>query len=279
MLFRTHFASFIACAASVLLAYPLCAQLSAPQRTDLAAIPAPRDAGPRTYHFTVDYNDADGVGQIVRRQRVTGDYTRGLPNNEVVWNNVTIADANAATGPFETPQKRDFMEGFRYRDDLPGTMAPDFFKSFPPAAVLERNLVWDTGMFEWFGQNYLDQLRLDEPFHTGADQDVKMPGVGTFRNHDVVLEWLGRGRRNGQDCALIEYRAFFNPVDITMGGMSMHARSDYWGQIWISLADRQIEYATLYEEVTGKMTLPGQSAPQPVNVLRIGTFEPAAGTH
>ena len=276
MLFRTHFASFIGCAASILLAQPLCAQLSTPQSTDLAAIPALKDAGLRTYRFTVEYNDANSIGQIVRRQRVTGNYTRGFPNGEVQWNNVAIADADGPAAPFAALEKRAFMEGFRYRDDLPGTMAPDFFKSFPPAAVLERNLVWDTGMFEWFGQHYLDKLRLNEPFHTGADQDVKMPGIGNFRNHDVVLEWLGRGRHNGQDCALIEYRAFLNPVDIAMSGMAMHARSDYWGQIWISLANRQIEYATIYEEVTGEMTLPGQTAAQPVSVFRIGRFEPVA---
>ncbi|HEX4065202.1 MAG TPA: hypothetical protein VHZ09_04195 [Acidobacteriaceae bacterium] len=276
MLFKTHFASLLLCAASVLLAQPLCAQLSAPQPTDLASIPALKDAGLRTYHFTVEYNDANSVGQIVRRQRVTGDYTRGFPNNEVAWNNVAIADADGPAAPFAAPQKRDFMEGFRYRDDLPGTMAPDFFKSFPAAAVLERNLVWDTGMFEWFGQQYLDKLRLNEPFHTGANQDVKMPGIGTFQNRDVVLEWLGRGRHNGQDCALIEYRAFLNPVDIAMSGMTMHARSDYWGQIWVSLANRQIEYATIYEEVTGEITLPGRTAAQPVSVFRIGRFEPVA---
>ena len=61
--------------------------------------------------------------------------------------------------------------------------------------------------------------------------------------------------------------------------MTLNGRSDYWGQIWISLATRQVEYATLYEFVSGEMTLPGQTTPQVVSVFRIGTFEPVTVTN
>jgi hypothetical protein len=100
-----------------------------------------------------------------------------------------------------------------------------------------------------------------------------MPDVGTFHNRDIVLEWVGRSQRNRQDCALIDYRAFFNPIQIAMGGMTLNGRSDYWGEIWVSLATKQIEYATLYEHVTGEMKLPGQDTPQPLSVFRIGQLE------
>ena len=36
------------------------------------------DKGPRTYRFTVDHTVTDTTGQVVQRQRVSGDYTRGL---------------------------------------------------------------------------------------------------------------------------------------------------------------------------------------------------------
>ena len=156
---------------------------------------AVRDAGPRSYQFTVVYNTANRTGEVIRRQRITGEYTRGLANGEVAWKNVAEADADGATGPFGTEQRRDFMEGFRYRNDVAATMAPDFFKTFPPSAVLERNLVWDTGMFEMFGQNHFDELKLNEPLHAGAGQNVQMPDVGTFHNRDIVLEWVGRSIR------------------------------------------------------------------------------------
>ncbi|MGA7410849.1 MAG: hypothetical protein WBW33_10210 [Bryobacteraceae bacterium] len=234
---------------------------------------AVKDSGPRTYRFKVDYNTANTKGEVIRRQRLTGEYTRGLPGGEVMWKNVGQADADGATGPFPAAQKRDFMEGFRYKNDPANTLAPEFFKGFPVTAVFERNLVWDTGMMEMFGQDF-EHLKLNEPYSPASDQDVNMPGVGTFRNHKVVLEWIGRSQRNGQDCALITYQAFFNPVSIANGGMSLIGRSDYWGEIWVALATKQIEYGTIYENVQGELKLAGRDAIQNISVFRIGTLEP-----
>jgi len=233
-----------------------------------------KDNGPRTYRFTVDYNSANTKGEMVYRQRIAGEYTRGLAGGEVEWHNVTQAQAVGATAPFGAAEKRDFMEGFRYHNDIASTMKPDFFKGFPPTAVVERNLVWDTGMIELFGQNYFEHLKLNEPYHAVTDQDVNMPDVGTFHNRDIVLEWVGRSERNGQDCALISYQAFFNPLQIVNGGMTLTGRSDYWGDIWVSLATKQIEYATIEEVVVGEMKPPGQDTTQVINIFRIGILEP-----
>ena len=274
MFAKTNLIAMLLCAASCLLARPLPAQSIPAGSWDLTHTPALKDSGPRTYRFSVIYYNANRTGEVIHRQRLTADYTRGLPNGEVEWRNVVDTQVDGATAPFPDAPKRDYMEGFRYRNDLGATMTPDFFKSFPPTAVMERNLVWDTGMFEMFGQNYFDQLKLNQPVHIASGQDVAMPNIGTFHNSDVVLEWVGRSQRNGQDCAVIDYRAFFNPVSIAMAGMTMHARSDYWGQIWVSLSTRQIEYATLNEEVNGEIKLPGQDTPQLLDVFRIGTFEP-----
>ncbi|HKW34671.1 MAG TPA: hypothetical protein VJN92_16805 [Candidatus Acidoferrum sp.] len=235
-----------------------------------------KDTGTRTYRFTVDYNTANTKGEVIYRQHVAGEYTRGLPKGEVAWKNVTVADAAGPTAAFPAPQKRDFMEGFRYRNDLGSTTKPDFFKGFPPTAVVERNLVWDTGMLEMYGQNYFDHLKLNEPYRSMSNEDVAMPDVGTFHVRDTVLEWIGRSQRNGQDCALIRYQSFFNPLEIATGGMTLKGRSDYWGEIWVSLATKQIEYGTLYEVVVGEMKPPGQDTSQVVNVFRIGALEPVS---
>ena len=56
------------------------------------------DKGPRTYRFTVDHAVTDTTGQVVQRQRVSGDYTRGLPGGEAAWSRVTLAESN---GPQE----------------------------------------------------------------------------------------------------------------------------------------------------------------------------------
>ena len=240
--------------------------------TSLGSAPEPVGASPCA--DICKPGDTVTQGAVVHRSRVTGEYTRGLAGGEVQWKNVAQAEADGVSGPFGAPQKRDFMEAFRYKNDLGNTMQPEFFKGFPLTAVFERNLVWDTGMIELFGQGYFEKLKLNEPHHAMTSQDVKMPDMGTFHNRDVVLEWVGRSYRNGQECALIDYRAFLNPLEVTTGGMTLRARSDYWGQIWVALKTKQIEYGTLYEEVLGEMKLPGQDAPQPLNVFRTGVFEP-----
>ncbi len=256
----------------------LLAQAAAPQPQTwkLPESTTVKDNGPRTYRFTVVYNSANSKGELINRHRLVGEYTRGLEGGMVAWKNVTQADADGATASFGAEQKVDFMEGFRYRNDVAGTFAPDFFKGFPAAAVFERNLIWDTGMIEGFGQDFFPRLKLNEPVHSISDQAVKMPGVGTFQNRDIVLEWIGRSQRNGHDCALIKYQAFLNPLEIANAGMKLQGRSDYWGEIWVSIDTRQIEYATLQEVVAGEMKLAGQDKPQVINVFRIGTFEPVS---
>lgn len=74
---------------------------------------AVRDAGPRAYRFTVDYQTADPQGVIVHRQRISGEYTRGLAGGEVEWKNVSQSEAQGSSGPFGAAQKRNFMEGLR----------------------------------------------------------------------------------------------------------------------------------------------------------------------
>ncbi|HMI50151.1 MAG TPA: hypothetical protein VK525_01470 [Candidatus Saccharimonadales bacterium] len=234
---------------------------------------------PRCYRFTVEYFTANLYGEINTRQRLIGDYTLGLPTGDVVWNNVSEAKAEGATSPYGPPEKVEFMEGFHYRrnaKESADVLAPDFFKNFPPTAVFERNLVWDTQMIEDFGQLHFDDLKLNQPYHTLSSEAIKMPEVGQFQNRDVELQWLGKSQRNGQNCALIEYSAFFNPLEIANAGINMKGRSHYWGQIWVATATRQIEFATLNEDVLGELTLPGQSAPMTISVFRRGTLAPVA---
>jgi hypothetical protein len=236
-----------------------------------------KDNGPRTYRFTVDYTTSDTQGRITQVQQIKGDYTSGLPEGKAVWNNVTLAQSIKAGESLGPAQKREFMNGFRYRRDASfNPFSPGFFKDFPDAAVVERSLVWDTIMLEYFGQDQFEHLNLNQVYHLSTDQDVNMPGVGSFHNKDVQLMWTGRSRRNGQECALIEYSAFFNPLEMAVGGMTLKGRSNYWGQIWVSLATRQIEYATLYEDVLGEVKFGDTDSTQVINVFRRGVFEPLA---
>jgi hypothetical protein len=236
------------------------------------------DSGPRRYRFAIDYTAADIRGQVTHRQRVEATYTRGLSGAEVVWNDVSVAEAHGASAPLGRPQRRGFMEGLRYRrspETMDDMLKPGFFKNAPPTAIVERNLVWDVEALELFARTPLERLKPNEPHRLLSSQRLDMPGIGTFQNRDVRLTFTGRTQRNGQDCAVLDYQAYFNPLSVANAGMTLTGRSHYWGQIWVSLATGQIEHATLYEVVVGEMKLAGQDK-QVIDVFRSGVLAPLA---
>src|ERR1700722_10715874 len=158
-----------------------------------------KDDGPRTYRWTVEYSTSSTTGHVIRRQLVAGNYTRGLPGGDSAWTDVSQIDSDGPDEPFAPPQEREIHGGFPFRPNPAGrseSLAPDFFKGFPPTAVFERNLVWDTQMIELYGQSQFEHLKLNQPYHLTSAQ-MNMPGVGTFRNRDVQLTWMGRSKHNG----------------------------------------------------------------------------------
>jgi hypothetical protein len=230
---------------------------------------------PRTWHFTCDYYNFSVKGQLSGRQRYSASYTRGLPGDVVRWSDITVANAGGWSGDFGPAQKQAFMEGFSYpHADVANMTKPDFFRGFPPLAMQQRNLAWDTHMLEGFVADF-DHLKLNIPYHVPEAAEVDLAGAGTFRHKDLQLILTGNSKRHGQECAVIDYRALFNTLEAKTAAFALTGRSDYWGQIWMSLATRQIEYATLYEEVLGELTMPGQEKPMTLSVVRVGVFEPA----
>jgi hypothetical protein len=154
----------------------------------------------------------------------------------------------------------------------------EFFPGFPEMEVKTKNLVWDMHMIEQFSWDHFGKLELNQPYAIQTQpEDVPLAGAGTFQNRRIELTWVGLSKRNDEICALIQYQAFMNKFTTSMGSMSFQGRSHYWGDIWVSLSDKQIEYATLYEDVLVEFKLPGQGSKQVMGILRKGTFEKTAG--
>ena len=49
-----------------------------------------------------------------------------------------------------------------------------------------------------------------------------------------------------------------NPMEIGHQNLTMKGRSQYWGNIYEALSDKQIEYAELYEDVILDIKMKGQ---------------------
>ncbi len=229
---------------------------------------------PQTFKVTTTHYNGDIFGNFFNKQQVYGEYTRGLKNGKVKWNNVSVAmsvsmDRSAA---FPEGKAIDYMDDFTYDPDE-DMLNADKFESFTEHGPYTKNLIWDMLAIESFAWRYWDELRLNTPYSTPEmNGKVDLAGQGYFENKDIQLTYTGISERNGETCATIEYRTLNNPLEVAAEGMDMKGRSHYWGTIWVSLEDKQIEHAILFEDVVLEMLLPGQSQKQVLNATREISF-------
>jgi len=58
---------------------------------------------------------------------------------------------------------------------------------------------------------------------------------------------------NGQKCALLRYRSFYNKLHVQQQGLEINGSSQFNGEVWVGLRDGAIEKATIYEEVVAEV--------------------------
>lgn len=222
---------------------------------------------------TTDHFNTDIFGNFFNKFRVKGEYTRGLPDEMVKWNNVTVAMSMARNAEFGAESPVDYMENFTYKvsEDM---MKPEKFSTFTENSAYTKNLVWDMMGIEGFAWAYFNNLELNKPYKASMfNGKIDLAGMGSFENKDVILTWTGITEWNGEYCAVIEYRTMNNPLEYAGEGMNMKGRSHYWGTIWVSVEDKQIEHAVLFEDVVMEIQLPGQTTKQVMDATREITFE------
>jgi hypothetical protein len=224
---------------------------------------------PYSYEVITDYYNHDILGNFINKMQVKGTYTRGLKENKIRWNNATISQMSASDKDFPAGVKQDYMENFTYNpsDNL---INSDVFKNFPVATgVFAKNLVWDVLSFEVFAWTYYDSLQLNIPYTAHKiNGKIELGDLGTFENKDIKITWTGISVMNEKTCAVIEFLAMDNPIDFKTDFIQMKGRSHYWGTLWLSLSDMQIEYGVLHEDVNMDMKMAGQEKSQLMNTTR-----------
>lgn len=201
----------------------------------------------RSYRMTTDYYDHDLTGNFRAKRRLTGAVT--YEGDSARWRDVYYAESEASDGEFPQGEMQVHMQDFCYR---PGeeTLAAGFFeKRLPQADPHVMNMVWDALAFETLTHGCWDSLKLNETFRArNIDSELEI-AIGNFENKNTEITWIGITRINGRTCAILKYTVMNNPLNVEYENIFMRGRSHYWGEIYVSLADKQIEQAILTEDV------------------------------
>jgi hypothetical protein len=201
------------------------------------------------YRMTAVYTNLDIYGNFTSKTKVTGDYTRGLPGDSVAWNNIYISGSQKFEEPFPAGSKQEYMENFRYIPSSKMVLDPQAFKNFPSSIenIFSKNLVWDMYSFEIFAWVYYDSLKMNTPY---IIPDIKgqfdMSNIGKYTHNKILLTWKGITDVNNELCAIIDFTAINNKLEINMEQIKSKGTEQYWGTVMVSLKTRNIEQGVMY---------------------------------
>jgi len=211
------------------------------------------------YRMTAVYINRDLYGNFTGKTMVMGDYTRGLDNGTVAWNNIFISNSGNFEESFPAGNRQEYMENMHYVPS-PAMLDPVAFKDFPatPVTVFAKNLVWDMMAIEEFAWNHTDSLTLNQAYSIpDPGGQFNMAGIGNYSQPRIQLCWTGISSIDGELCAVIEFTALDNKIELTLDALKSRGTEQYWGTIWISLDTRLIRLATMYGGTIQELEIQG----------------------
>lgn len=240
-------------------------------RKYLGSLPsAPVSKKTHRFIMTAVYTNRDLYGNFTGKTRVSGDYTRRFNGDSCKWNNVFISSSNSFSGAFPEGIRQDYIEDFRYVPS-PEMLQPSAFMDFPPnpESVYSRNLIWDMMGIENFAWDFNDSLKLNKIYRiTGPANEFAMADIGSYNHAEIQLCWTGISEVKGVMCAIIEFRAIDNKIEIKMDALKTKGTEQYWGTAWVSLTDRLIEHAEMYGGTIQEIEMAGMENKFLVKTIR-----------
>jgi hypothetical protein len=214
---------------------------------------------PQKYLMTAEYFNKDIYGELGSKVKVIGEYTRGMENGYVIWNNVFIAHSKNHSELYTDSVKQEYMENMKYVPS-PKMLEESSFRNFShhPDHVFSRNLIWDMMAIEGYAWNYFDSLHRNKTYIVPDIHGAfKIADIGLYNHIKIELNWIGISKMNNELCAIIEYRAMDNKIEMNINEMKSKGSELYWGKTWVSLKNKQIEYAEMYSNTIQELEIQG----------------------
>ena len=230
------------------------------------------------YNVTLKWQNLDAIkGNKINCNAVKANYIIGLDNDYVSWKNVSLSqiidfNQNEFNGT-DLPSFNSFT--YQISDDT-DFLKEDFYKSIPhEQRDLARWLVSDAIQMQGLALYVVDSLKFNEEFipELLRNYDVKYKNWVTFSSRYQKLIWSGISKYNDEICAIIKFESLYNPIKIDNEQMSVEGRSLYYGEMWVSFADKQVEYAVMVEDVIMKLNSPAFPNEQLIDLQREIVFK------
>ncbi|MEN8125911.1 MAG: hypothetical protein ABFR32_12370 [Bacteroidota bacterium] len=216
-----------------------------------------RNTGIQEYDVTLKWQNLDAInGTEINCNGVKATYIIDLENNTVGWKDVSIAKINNFNQKQFQGNNLPSFNDFSYKALDTAFLKEDFYKNIPPEQQdLAKWLVSDAIQMQGLALYVFDSLEFNKEFVPELlnNYDIKFENWVTFSSRYQKLIWSGITKFNNEICAVVKFESLYNPVEIDNKQMSVKGRSLYYGEMWISLDDKQVEYASMIEDVIMKL--------------------------
>ena len=209
------------------------------------------------YEVTLKWQNLDAIeGHKFSCNALKATYTVGLENDSVGWKNVSLAQIDDFQQKQFNGTDLPSFNDFSYKANNTDFLNKNFYKNIPPEQRnLAKWLVSDAVQMQGLAWYVFDSLEFNKEFIPVflKNNDIKFEDWVTFSSRYQKLVWSGITQFNNEICAIVKFESLYNPLKIDNQQMTVKGRSLYYGEIWISLSDKQVEYASMVEDVVMKL--------------------------
>jgi hypothetical protein len=209
------------------------------------------------YDVSLKWQNLDALnGNSFNCNVVMANFILDPENNTSSWHEVKLAPISDFREEPENTVSLPALDGFEYESFTADFLQEDFFDVITPELRdLAKWLVSDAMQMQGLAVYVMDSLTFGQEFIPVLleDYDIDFQNWVSFSSRYQKLTWSAITRHNEEVCAVIKFESEYNPVKADAPGMSFKGRSLYYGEMWVSLEDRQVEYAIMFEDVIMKL--------------------------
>ena len=170
--------------------------------------------------------------------------------DSVVWRNVSWAEIdNLLQEPVPTVSWDEF-NGWTHKIKSDDWLKEEFYSIIPPEKIeFARMMATDVPWLEtvW---SMIDSLEFQKEFFPKDMDNRDIVADGTFTLTSSYLKWIWSGITlyNNEICAVIK----FESLSMQLNTIGMKGRDMYYGDIYISMNNKQIEHFVMVEDIVGE---------------------------